>query len=128
MESEKPAPQPLSGQEVQDAILFKVRESLSRTCHLKFDNAYTAFTADITIKLTLNDYGRDVQDNHIVHAEGVAEGIPLGEPETSEAQVTIQPAPPNQVRQETHQDIPVTTVENGKRVEKRVKYQPRKAK
>ena len=151
MPDEKPAPLPLTGEEVQEAILYKVVQSLSKTCHLKVDNAYTAFKAEISIKLTLSDFGRQVSDNHIVKESGEMPGVccecPTVGPEedtvglsvddcpihgkksrTVEANVTMEPMPPNQVRIETDQAVPVPTVENGKKVVKHLRYAARKPK
>ena len=128
MPDEKPAPLPLTGEEVQEAILYKVAASLARTCHLKVDNAYTSFKAEITIRLTLSDFGREVKDNHIV-TEQVDTGIPdESEPRSMEANVTMEPMPPNQLRIETDQAVPVSTVEGGKKVVKHLKYAARKPK
>lgn len=140
MPDERPAPLPLTGEEVQEAILYKVAQSLSRTCHLKVDNAYTSFKAEITIRLTLSDFGREVKDNHIVKEEGSIfvppemeeqlrkDGMPIGEPRTVEATLTMEPMPPNQVRIETDQAVPVPTVEGGKKVIKHLRYAARKPK
>jgi hypothetical protein len=127
LEQEKVQPLPLSGREVKNAILFKVEESLNKSGHLHDDNAYTSFRAAISVKLMLSDYGREVQDNHEVIEAG-STGIE-GEPERRvEENVTVEPAPPNQVRVETGQSVPVTTVVDGKATTRHVKYSPRKAK
>ena len=126
MENETIQPLPLSGQEVQDAILFKVQESLSHSCHLHFDNAYSSFRAEISIKLTLADYGREVRDNHVI-AEAADTGLP-GESQTVESNLVVAPMPPNQVRVETGQSVPVATVIDGKQKIRHVKYAARKAK
>lgn len=126
MPDERPAPMPLTGEEVQEAILYKVASSLAKTCHLKIDNAYTSFKAEISIKLTLSDFGREVKDNHIVTEQGDS-GLPAeSEPRTVEANVVMEPMPPNQLRIETGQDVPVPTVEGGKKVIKHLKYAARK--
>ena len=131
MENEQIQPLPLSGQEVKDAILFKVQESLSHSCHLHFDNAYSSFKAEISIKLTLADYGREVRDNHIVKLEedrGVAQFPDPDNSKTVESNLVVEPMPPNQVRVETGQSVPVATVIDGKQKIRHVKYAVRKAK
>ena len=126
MPDEKPAPLPLTGEEVQEAILYKVATSLARTCHLKADNAYTSFKAEITIRLTLSDFGRQVSDNHNVSEQGDS-GLPAeSEPRQMDANVVMEPMPPNQVRIETDQAVPVPTVEGGKKVIRHLKYAARK--
>jgi hypothetical protein len=142
MPDEKPAPLPLTGEEVQEAILYKVATSLLKTCHLKSDNAYTSFKAEITIRLTLSDFGREVKDNHIVKEEGSIfhppeieaelvgkESYPdLNKPRQVDANIVMEPMPPNQVRIETDQAVPVPTVEGGKKVIRHLKYAARKPK
>ena len=128
MPDERPEPLPLSGEEVQEAILYKVAESLGKTCHLKFDNAYTSFKAEIDIRLVLSDYGREVKDNHKVSTSHDTGAEATSEPRQVEAHVALDPTPPNQVRIETDQPVPVVTNEGGKRVIRNLKYAPRKSK
>lgn len=120
--AEKQVPLPLTGAEVREAILFRIEESLLKTCHLNESSAYTSFSGEITIKLKLSDFGREVPDNHVVT---VQEGD-LADAREVSADVTIAPAAPNTVRVETGQDVPVKTVEDGKQVVKKVKYQARR--
>lgn len=128
MESEKPLPLPLTGEEVKNAILFKLQESLNKTCHLKDDNAYTSFSATIRVQLTLSDYGRQVKDNHEI-AETANVPELEGTPEYVEQhEITVDPVPPNQLRVETDQPVPVMTTEDGKQSVKHLKYSPRKPK
>lgn len=127
MPDEKPLPLPLTGAEVKEAIMFKVEESLNKTCHLKDDNAYTSFRGKITINLALSDYGREQQDNHIVEV-GLKSGLVDDNRHTVETTTEIEPAPPNQVRVDTNQGVPVRTQEKGKQVIRHVKYAARKAK
>lgn len=128
MPDEKPAPLPLSGEEIQEAILFKIQQSLGRTCHLIHDSAYTSFRAEISVKLTLSDFGREVRDNHILDLAEDSGLVPQTEPRTLESNITMEPMPPNQVRVETEQAVPVAVVEGGKRTIRRVKYAARKSK
>lgn len=117
---------PLTGAEVQEAVLHKIRESMAKTCNLRPDDAYTSFRAEIEIHLTLSDYGREVPDNHKVIAQedtGLPGPVPASEYETT---VTMDPMPPNQVRIESDQKVPVEVTEDGKKVLKHVRYAPRK--
>ena len=127
MPDEKPIPMPLSGEEVQEAIMYRIQESLSKTCHLKHDNAYTSFHAKIKIELTLSDYGREVKDNHAVEVLEDSSVPAESEPHTEEATVTMEPKPPNQVRIESAQGVPVVVNEGGKRLIKSLKYAARKS-
>ena len=128
MENEKPLPLPLSGDKVKAGILAKVEQSLMSSCHLKFDNAYTKVRAEISIRLTLDDYGREVKDNHNVAFEEAVEGLESSGTRTVEANVNVEPVPPNVFRVETGQVVPVVTIENRKQVVRNVKYSPRKLK
>lgn len=118
---------PLHGDEVQEAVIHKIRESMGRTCHLLATNSYNFFRAEITIRLTLNDNGDERFDNHrVIVQEGV---IPPAEDPSRkdyEAHVTMEPAPPNQVLIETDQKVDVQRVEDGKKVIKSFRYAPRK--
>ena len=119
---------PLTGEEVQEAVLHKIKESMSKTCNLRPDDAYTSFRAEITIRLTLSDYGREVSDNHHVVAQGVTDAVPpyVGDTTEHEEHITMDPMPPNQVRIESDQRVPVEVTEDGKKVTKHVRYAPRK--
>lgn len=123
--AEKPAVVCLNGEEVQHAILYKIGESFEKTCHLTAATAYTAFRAKITIQITLDDYGRKQPDNHTVE---VSEGELSENAQTVETEVNIEPQPPNVVRRDTGQDIPMEVLKDGKKVRKYVKYQrPKRA-
>jgi hypothetical protein len=117
-------PLPLTGTEVQEAILFKIAESMSKSCHLSETNAYTSFRADIKVNIQLGDYGRETPDNHIAVAQ--SEEPLAGNIVVDAVDLQIAEQPPNQVRIETGQDVPVETVVDGKKVIKRVKYQARR--
>jgi hypothetical protein len=125
--SEKQVPLPLSGEEVRNAILYRVDESLRKTCHLSDSAAYTSFRGTIEIRLVLSDYGREVTDNHNVEAHEEV-GLEGEVPREVTASITIEPAAPNTVRVETNQDVPVKTVEDGRTVIKKARYQARKVK
>ena len=127
MENEKPLPLPLSGQEVQAGILAKIEESLNRSCHLKHDNAYTSVRAQITIRLQLNDYGREVSDNHNVNVNQQVEGLDGAETREVEANINLEPQPPNVFRVGTGQAVPVAVKQGSKTEIRNVRYSPRKA-
>lgn len=117
---------PLTGVEVQEAVMHKIRESMAKTCNLRVDDAYTSFRAEIEIHLKLSDYGREVPDNHKVIAQADT-GLPATEPPREyETEITMDPMPPNQVRIESDQKVPVEVTEDGKKVTKHVRYAPRK--
>lgn len=131
MPNEKPIVLPLSGEEVREAILFKLNESLKKTCHLIDSSAYTAFRGKITISLVLVDYGRETVDNHIVEVDEdvrTPDATDAGRAESYEEVVDIPAMPPNQVRVETQQSVPVQTNVGGKVEVRKVKYAARKSK
>jgi hypothetical protein len=126
MDSEKSLPLPLTGEEVQEAVVFKLRECMQKSCHLSSGNAYTSARFEIAVKMTLWDYGREVRNNEIASGE-IDSGLPPeSEPETVEATLTVEPMPPNALRQEVDLPVPVQTVVDGKKVTKHLKYAPRK--
>lgn len=119
--SETTIAEPLSGEEVVDAICDRVRETLRRDCYLNPASGYEAFSADIQIRVKLKDCGRLPEvaaDVHVESEEAVGEDAAL-----LEAEAHLYEAPPNQVRQEAGLAIP-TLVEDsqGKREVKRVTY------
>ena len=130
MDSEKAQPLALSDEEVKNGIIYRVSESLSKTCHLNGGNAYTKVEGEIIIRLRLSDYGREVLDNHIVPISLVTD-VPQelsGAEYTVEHTENIEALPPNEFRITTGQDVPTPVEENGKRVIKNLKYSPRKPK
>ena len=64
-------------------------------------------------------------DNHAFPIQG---GEPFDEGESVSVPVTIPEVPPNKFRKDTGQGIPVASNVNGKTVEKKVKYTPKRAK
>lgn len=127
MESEKTVVLALSGEEIQEAVLFKLRECMQKNCHLSLTNAYTSAKVDISVKMVLFDYGREVRNNEVSKVE-LDSGLPHeNEPETIDASISLEPMPPNQLRVETDQAVPVVTTTEGKKQVKRLKYAPRKA-
>lgn len=112
----------LSGTEVVEAIVDKVRAKLRRDCYLSPNMAYDWFMATIKIELDVHDAGTTLK---IDTTEVIAEGEEPGEDEpimTVSEHMDIPAAPPNTVRIETGQDIPTLTKENGKNVVKGVRY------
>lgn len=113
--------EPLSGAEVIDSILEKVRETLMRDCYLNPASAYESYSADIHVAVRLKDCGREpvvVSEVHVESETPVDEDAALTE---SDAQ--LYDAPPNEVRQDAGLPIP-TLVEDsqGRKEVKRVRY------
>lgn len=128
MEQERESPRPLTADEIRlgiaQIIADAVYERLGKTCNL-FGVSYPKFRGRWHLDLELDDFGQTTKD----HSEGVVEG---GEGEIGsgsvgvDMDVEIKEMPPNAFRMETDQPIVKTVVEDGKTVEKRVKYQARK--
>lgn len=126
MESEKSVPMSLTGEEVQEAAVAKLRECMQHNCHLRLSDAYTSARIEVTVKMVLSDYGREVRNNTVAEVE-LDSGIPPeSEPRVSEGTVVMEPMPPNSFRVETQQPVPVVTSQDGKKVIKHLKYAARK--
>ena len=96
--------QPLSGEEVVEAILCRVKETLRKDCYLNPNAAYEAFTADIRVEVRLKDCGRMPEVNSRIR---VASEKPVDEDAALiAAEAHLGEAPPNQVRMESNQGIP----------------------
>lgn len=122
--SEVAVPEPLSGTEIIDAIVHKVRQALSRDCYLNPNAAYEHFSGKIHIEIAAVDCGRQAGVTVDIPLDLVA---PLQEGQgtvQAKSDTTIEKQPPNLVRKETHQPIPVMTEDgSGKKEIKRVQYQ-----
>lgn len=113
----------LHGNEVVEAILDRLRNKLRMDCYLNPNMAYDYFTAEISIKLTLHDMGMDVKTEADVQATH-------GEEPHDDAYVRevtdvldIDPQPPNVVREQTGQPVPVLSRNaQGKTEIRRVQY------
>lgn len=122
---EQMLPNGLNGEEVQIAVVDKVKTSLSRDCFLSRNFTYRGVTVEVHIKIKLDDVGGEKEvERTIVHTVGE-----LG-PEAEELTVElgIENEPPNKTRIETGQPVPVATKDaDGKVGEKYVKYEKPKA-
>jgi len=104
---EKVLPLPLSGEEVRTAILDKISQSLQRDCFLSPNLAYDFYQAHVKLHVTCHDVGREAQIK-------VDETVTVGDNpdallEQADAEFDIVPEPPNTVRVESGQDVPVLT-------------------
>lgn len=123
MNNEVSVPEPLSGTEIIEAVVFKVREQLRRDCFLSPNSAYEHFSGRIHIEIRATDCGRlvDVGADVPVVLGKEPEGDAKSEILTSTEE--IPQAPPNVVRRQTDQSVPVVTQDNaGKQDQRRVKY------
>lgn len=118
---EKTLALPLSGEEVRCAVLKKVGDALMRDCHLSPNMAYDWFRAKVSVTLELHDIGRGV-DVEVDVGEEQGEQ-PAGIGGTPSVEIEIEPAPPNQVRVDTGQPVPVLVQDEGGKSEiKSIKY------
>ncbi len=124
--SEVAVPEPLSGAEIIESILHKVREKLQRDCFLSPNSAYEFFTGKIHIELVAIDCGRPAEVIiDVTHETGsLPEGAAGMEPEIVD--VLIEKEPPNVVRRESGQGVPIQTEDSSGRKEvRRVTYKPK---
>jgi hypothetical protein len=126
MSSEQELPQPLDGEEIKNAIVYKVsdaiRDVLDKRCAL-YGKAYPKFKATVRIEFTLDDFGRIVQGAG--DAE-VSEGELTTGSEAEEILVDIPETPPNVLRRDTEQPVPTMVTKNGVQREQKITYAPKK--
>lgn len=99
---------PLSGSEIIEAIVDKIRQRLQKDCYLSPNLAYDYFTADVRISLTAHDVGRAA----IVEVEQQVTEGPRPEDaalDAADAEFHINAEAPNVVRVESGQPVPVLT-------------------
>jgi hypothetical protein len=123
--SEIVIPENLNGAEVRTAIAKAVNDALRGRGGIRDIDSYSTFRAEIHIKVTLHDVGgpKEVE----VPVTSNFGQVPEGEDEDQyleqfEANLEMDTAAPNEVRQDAELPIPVLTSENGKPAVKRVKY------
>lgn len=114
---------PLSGTEVAEAICYDLKQALLHEDRLAPHTAHPRFS--YTLSLHVNT--PDGPTASVVRTLAGGEAAPCvpGAPGTATTEVTVERpvAPPNAVRQETEQPIPVLVeTEKGKIEEKWVKY------
>lgn len=112
---------PLSGEEVIEAIVSKVRDRLRLDCYLNSTCAYEAFSAEIAVKLKLNDSGRESLVDQLIKSSA-GNLLETSTDETDDS-FLIDEAAPNEVRVDTNQPVPMLTTDaQGKPEIKRVSY------
>lgn len=117
---------PLNGSEVIESVLDRIRQSLRKDCYLSETKAYDFFTGHVSIQGRLHDVGRTDEINQEIEVTIGTE--PDGSVETFDASIDIDARPPNTVRVESGQGVPVSTTENGKPAVKKIRYARDKAK
>jgi len=129
MSNEVSVPEPLSGTEVIEAIVYKVREQLRRDCFLSPNSAYEYFSGRIRIEIKAIDCGRQADVDTEVNVDlGKLTEDNIDNVDASQSDENIDPDAPNVVRRETQQSVPVVTTDSsGKAETKRVNYQRQSA-
>lgn len=122
--SENAVAEPLSGSEVIEAIVYKLKEQLARDCYLSPVTAYEYFTGKINVTIVAVDCGRQAPVNITIDVtKGDPTALEQGEGYRVESTEDIEKLPPNVVRRETEQPVPVTTADGAGKVEgRKVKY------
>lgn len=114
---------PLSGDEIIEAVTDSLRIKMRRDCFLNKNSAYDWFSGDVAVKLDMHDAGTRVSADHAAHSERGTAPNPDDDRQHVEAQFFIDPAPPNEVRVGTGQPVPTLTRDaQGKDVIKGVRY------
>lgn len=123
--SENAVAEPLSGHEIIEAIVYKVREQLARDCFLSPNSAYEYFQGKIQVSITAVDCGRQAAVNVSVDlTKGQPAALTGGAGYNVKSTEDINKQAPNVVRRETEQGVPVAVADGGGKVEtKTVKYQ-----
>jgi hypothetical protein len=119
-------PRPLDAEEIKTGIAQMVADAvydqLTKTCNL-FGKAYPKFKGWVQIHLELDDFGIVTEDNSLTN---IQQGEVSDDAAVLNAKLDIEELPPNQFRMETDQPIVKTVIEDGKPVQKKIKYQPKK--
>lgn len=114
---------PLSGAEVIESVLSKVRRMLQNDCYLSPMTAYEAVAGVIKIELRCRDVGRIAEINaSVAIKEGPVDELTDGD-DRFLVEETIVEQPPNEVRVESEQPVPTLTEgADGRREIKGIKY------
>ena len=119
---EKTIAKPLSGLEVKEAILDRIRKQMNADCTLRDIEAYGAFSFYCTLTVNFQTLGATKATS--IELTGIEGEVDPEIPEESETiTATDVERPPNEVRRDSGQGIPVLTKdEHGHMVEKTVNY------
>lgn len=124
MANERTLAKPLSGTEIIEAIVSLVRTALQRDCFLAPHMAYPSFS--VQGKLDIQFQGTRIVGTvaHVKDAAG--EQSPHVPVSNASVEFSENPKPPNEVRRETEQPVPVQVkTPSGRIEERRVKYEKR---
>jgi hypothetical protein len=121
--SERVLADPLSGEEILTAVAEKIKSRLRRDCYLTPNMAYQSFRCKIKIELVAVDCGEErpvnVEESVSLNPDDAA----LDQADKELAEFEIEPAPPNDVRVETEQPVPILTKDvDGRPTVRHAKY------
>lgn len=122
MPVDRTIPKPLSGEEIVEAIVTKIRAQLNRDCYLAKHIAYGSFSFQADIRVQFQRTGTSIKEtNAVVH--GMGGDLTEAEMESVDLKVEDVEKPPNQVRVETGQGVPALVAKpTGGVQERKIKY------
>lgn len=113
----------LSGDEIIEAVIDKLRAAMRKDCYLNKNSAYDWFNATVTVQLNMHDTGNLIKGDYTAqtqHGVSPANGEDIQE---VTAGFDIDAQSPNEVRVATGQPVPTLTKDaTGKTVVKGVSY------
>ena len=123
--NERTLAKPLSGAEIREAIIHKLREQMQRDCFLAPHIAYASFSFQLKLDVQFQNTGTSIKETTIRATDAGGEVI-AADMEHAELAVSGEPQPPNEVRVETGQGVPtVVQKPQGGIEERKVKYDPK---
>lgn len=126
--AERTIVKPLSGDEIIESIVTKIRSQLARDCFLNPHLAYASFSYQAEIRVQFQNTGTAIKETY-ARASGQG-GDEQDDIDTESIDVSVSEVPksPNDVRVEAGIGVPVlATKPSGGIQEKRVKYDPKGA-
>lgn len=124
MPAERTLNKPLSGPEIIESIVSDIRKTLERDCFLAPHMAYPSYSCDGQLNIKFQGTAVKSSTAYVRASTGEPDpSLPIQEETVS---VDVEPKPPNEVRRESGQAVPVLAkTATGKLEEKAVKYAPK---
>src|SRR3990167_9152695 len=114
---------PLSGEEVIESIVARIRMMLRQDCFLSPMTAYEAFSGSVHVQLRMRDIGRMPEVDVTVPVGGGRVEDINEDSALIETDAFIEELPPNEVRVESGQSVPaLVETEDGRREIKGIRY------
>lgn len=122
MPTERAIAKPLSGTEVIEAIVSRLKEQLGRDCYLSPHMAYGAFSFKCSIDIKFQ--ASRIEGTSTSVSGSLGETDTEQETESATLEVSDDPRPPNEVRRESGQEVPVLAkTPQGRLEERKVRYE-----